>query len=144
MARRKNKRDEDVLTGSLVAMIDVVFQLIIFFVCTVSMQERAVDESIVLPDAPHGKPLESKPPNEFRVDVDRRGVVTWNRMPITEKELTAILAKNLAETHDPELPVVIRGASEAKHKDIRKVMDACTKAGIAKIRILAVQESVKK
>ena len=34
------------MTGNLTAMIDVVFQLIIFFVCTANLQDSAVNAEI--------------------------------------------------------------------------------------------------
>jgi biopolymer transport protein ExbD len=48
---------------NMTPMIDVVFQLIIFFVCTADMQQKAIDESIKLALAPHGKPVEQKDPS---------------------------------------------------------------------------------
>ena len=145
MARHKNKREEEVLTGNLTAMIDVVFQLIIFFVATVSMQESAIDSSIVLPPSPHGAPVEGRDPNEIRIDVDKGGVVRLCRMPISENDLTSILSKTMTDTGlGSKLPVVIRGDTGAKHKAVKKVMDACSRAGISKIKFVAIRDAVPK
>ena len=73
------KHEETYLSGNLTAMIDVVFQLIIFFVCTVNMQEKAIDERIALAMAPHGKAVEKKNPLEVNIDVDSKGRISIAR-----------------------------------------------------------------
>ena len=55
---------------NMTPMIDVVFQLIIFFVTTVDMQNKALDTKIRLAMAPHGPAVEKKDPREVMVDVD--------------------------------------------------------------------------
>lgn len=134
------QREEEYLSGNLTAMIDVVFQLIIFFVCTVSMQEKAVDESIKLAMAPHGEVSTVKNPNEITVDVDRDGRIAIARMPLTEGMLYSILSKVAAECGARNVPVIIRGDGKTKHGAVRMVMDACAKAGIWKIKISALRE----
>ena len=54
------RREEDFMTGNLVAMIDVVFQIIIFFVCTSHMQDTALDERIRLAMAPNGQAVTTR------------------------------------------------------------------------------------
>ena len=134
------KREEEYLSGNLTAMIDVVFQLIIFFVCTVNLQDAGVDQSIRLAMAPHGEVVTKKNPLEIYVHVDRNGRISIARMPITERELTKMLVKVASDYGAANVPVIIRGDAKAKHGDIRKVMDACAAAGIWKIKIAALKE----
>ena len=54
------KRQEIPLFGNLTAMIDVVFQIIIFFVCTSNLQSSSIDTRIELARAPHGQPVTKK------------------------------------------------------------------------------------
>ena len=56
---------------NMTPMIDVVFQLIIFFVCTIELEKAAIDESIRLAMAPHGPAIEEKNPLEVVIDVER-------------------------------------------------------------------------
>ena len=63
-------RSEEVMTGKLTAMIDIVFQLIIFFVCTTNLQDSSVNVEIALPLAPHGVVQVEKDPREINIDVD--------------------------------------------------------------------------
>lgn len=136
----RKKGEEEYLSGNLTAMIDVVFQLIIFFVCTVSMQENAVDASIRLAMAPHGEVSNVKNPLEINVDVDRNGVISVARVRYTEQEITSIFKKVAGDYGPNNVPVNIRGDGKAKHGAVRAVMDACARAGIWKIKISALKE----
>jgi len=142
MARRKTKREEEVQNGSLVAMIDVVFQLIIFFVCTVSMQEKNVKDRIVLPTAPNGVAVTSNS-DDFRIDVEKNGSIGLSGMATTDSELYDFIVKAMAQTgKGRDLNVVIRGDLGSKHKAIKKVMDVCSRAGIWKIKFVAIKKAV--
>jgi len=136
----RRQKEEDYLSGNLTAMIDVVFQLIIFFVCTVSMQEKSIDESIHLAMAPHGEVSKDKNPLEINIDVDRNGAISISRQRVTEGTLYSILTKVAAEYGARNVPVIIRGDGKVKHGSVRTVMDACARAGIWKIKISALKE----
>jgi len=134
------KYEEEYLNGNLTAMIDVVFQLIIFFVCTVSMQDTAVDERIRMALAPHGTVVEKKDPAEINVDVDTAGYIYIARTPYTKRELTAILTKVVQDNRGRQVPLIIRGDSSTRHEAIQRVMDACAEAGIWKVKFAALKE----
>ncbi len=123
-------------------MIDVVFQLIIFFVTTIELEKAAIDESIRLAMAPHGAPVEQKDPREVVIDVDNSGRISVARNYMNEAFLRNQLRKVVAE-HGQTTPVVIRGDIKTKHEDIRKVMDACSFAGLWKVKFSAVQDPAK-
>ena len=135
----KQQRAEEYLSGNLTAMIDVVFQLIIFFVCTVSMQDKAMDERIRLALAPHGKAVATKDPMEITVDVDSKGRISIAREYMSQGALLSILRKVEGE-YGQQVPVIIRGDGETVHADIKKVMDACGSAGLWKIKFAALKE----
>ena len=120
-------------------MIDVVFQLIIFFVCTVNMQDKAVDDRIGLAMAPHGQAVKTKNPLEISVDVDAAGRLSIARTMISQGTLVSILRKVVGE-HGQQVPVIIRGDSRTKHEDIKKVMDACSASGLWKVKFAALKE----
>jgi biopolymer transport protein ExbD len=136
----REKREEEALNGNLTAMIDVVFQLIIFFVCTVNMQDKAIDDRIKLAMAPNGKVDTKKNPLEVKVDVSDTGVVSISRTPMSMSMLTTILNKARADARGADVPVLIRADGRVKHETVRKVMDACTAAKIWKIKFTALKE----
>ena len=132
-------KEEEYLSGNLTAMIDVVFQLIIFFVCTVNMQEKAIDDKISLAMSPHGVAVTQKDPREINVYVDGKGNLSIARARVSQPTLVAILKKMVAE-YGQQVPVIIRGDGKTQHMAIRKVMDACAEAGIWKIKFAALKE----
>jgi biopolymer transport protein ExbD len=134
------QQEETYLSGNLTAMIDVVFQLIIFFVCTVNMQDTAIDTSIRLAMAPYGQEVKIKNPLEINIDVDNDGHLSIARTRLSEPVLVDVLRKAAGENGAQNVPVIIRGDSKTKHEYIRVAMDACVKARIWKIKFAALKE----
>jgi biopolymer transport protein ExbD len=142
MAKKKRKHEEDALYGNLTAMIDVVFQIIIFFVCTANMQDSEVDSRIRLPDAPNGIVEKKKDPRQVVISVDKSGVLRIGRSPLPLNTLDLIMRKAVKQCGS-DTPVVIRGDERCTHKMIKTVMDTCTGAGIYKIKFSAMKEKGK-
>ncbi len=136
------KKPKEEAGVNMTPMIDVVFQLIIFFVCTVEMEKAAIDESIRLSMAPHGPALEQKDPREVVVEVDDQGRISIARTYMGESYLRTILRKVVSD-HGQTTPIMIRAAGGAKHEDVRKVMDAAAYAGLWKVSFVATKELAK-
>lgn len=124
-------------------MIDVVFQLIIFFVITANMQDERLDQILTLAMAPNSKIVETKDPREVNIDVDRAGRIMINRKRLSQASLTVILNQARGKW-GREVPVTIRGDGQTKHDAIRQAMDACTEAGLYKIKFGAIKERAEK
>ena len=120
-------------------MIDVVFQLIIFFVVTAAMQDKALETNVRMAMAPNGPVEEVKDPRTVTVDVTADGTIQIMKTRISEGQLLTIL-NNARKTAGQSTPVVIRGDLTAKHEAIKRVMDICGKAGLWKIRFAALKE----
>jgi len=134
------KQEEITLGGQLIAMIDVIFQIIIFFVCTSSMQDSSRDASIHLASAPHAKVEEGKNPLQVEIEINRSGRLTVGRSPLSDRELYQIMRKAIADSQPRPVPVIIRADGRATHSMVRKAMDTCTEAGITQISIAAFKE----
>ena len=120
-------------------MIDVVFQLIIFFVVTAAMQNKAMETNVRMAMAPNGPVEEVKDPRTVLVDVVADGTIQIMKTRISEGQLLTIL-NNARKTSGQSTPVVIRGDLQTKHEAIKRVMDICGKAGLWKIRFAALKE----
>ena len=120
-------------------MIDVVFQLIIFFVVTAAMQNKALETNVRMAMAPHGPVEEVKDPRTVVVDVDKNGKISIMKTNLSEAQLLSVLVKARNSTGQ-STPVVIRGDGEAQHDAIKRVMDVCGKAGLWKLRFAALKE----
>ena len=134
------KQSEEMQSGGLISMIDVVFQIIIFFVCTASMQDNSRDAQVKLAMAPHGKPEMEKNPLQIEIEISARGYVTVGRSPLSDSELYAVIRKAINESRPQQVPVVIRADGRATHNMVRKAMDTCTAAGVMQVKIAALKE----
>lgn len=124
---------------NMTPMIDIVFQLIIFFVVTADMANKANDTLVSMAMAPNGVVEEQQDPRTITVDVDKQGKISIAKVDLSEGQLLAILNKARKESGQ-STPVVIRGDEKAEHESIRRVMDICGKAGLWKLRFAALKE----
>jgi biopolymer transport protein ExbD len=135
---------EENLNGNLTAMIDVVFQLIIFFVATTSLQSQAIEDRVKLAMAPHGKEVKAKVANEVVISVRSDGAMAFGNGPRFDRPtLTAILKKIRADSGGTP-SVVIRADGSVIHEYVKNAMDACTDSGVWKIKFQALKEQGKK
>ncbi len=130
---------------NMTPMIDVVFQMIIFFVCTAQLEKEQFSAWIHLPDSPHAPAMaEAKDPRTITIEVDARGKVSIAHTPLTVSKLRKVLNKTVTDygVYGPSIPILIRADAVTKHTSIRQVMDACTGAGLYKIAFVAVKDSL--
>ena len=135
MARKSQENPQLDMTP----MIDVVFELIIFFVVTLT-QANAKDETVRLEDGKHGIELtpDELPPTHLIVDVARNGRISMCDVTITPAELGRRVKERMRKYG--EFPVMIRADYRAKHKAGAEVMNACTQNGIWKLSFVAVYD----
>jgi biopolymer transport protein ExbD len=118
-------------------MIDVVFQLIIFFIVTIKMDDQ-LNEDIVLEDSKNGEILKEIDPLTVIIEVDQRGYMTMRNTPLKSQQLLRMLRNK--NTKYGQFPILIRADWRTRHKDVKKVMDICTMAGLWRINFAAVME----
>ena len=131
-------------------MIDVVFELIIFFVVTLTEAQRK-DETIELEDGRHGIVLtpEELPPTHMQIDIaardtkGKRYALGKERISMGDREITPDeIGRRVKEKYKKvgEFPIMIRADYECPHWAVAQVMNACTAAGIWKISFMAIGE----
>ena len=123
-------------------MIDVVFELIIFFVVTLTEAQKK-DDTIELEDGRHGVVLtpEELPPQHMQVDIGVRNGKA--RISMGDRDITpAEIGKRIKDRYKRygEFPVLIRADKNARHEAVARVMNACTANGIWKISFMAIHE----
>ena len=156
MARKRKKHDAPPAELPMTPMIDVVFQLLIYFIVTIkpidvmahldvsrpspeAQQQKELEMELRLAMAPDGKAVERKDPRTINVDVDDEGRVYIARQRLSIPALRAIL-RQAVNRHGQTLPVVIRGDLSARHEYIRRVIDTCSEAGLWRIKFAAIKE----
>ncbi len=137
----KLNRDDAAL--DMTPMIDMVFQLMIFFLVTIKMDQDQINESIKLAKAPHGPAIEERDPRTITIEVDKTGRISLGGTYMRPELLRAILQGAVYKTGFG-IPILIRGHLTAPHKDIRRVMDICSGVGLWRIQFAAIQKEAKK
>ena len=139
MARKSQENPQLDMTP----MIDVVFELIIFFVVTLTEAQRK-DETIELEDGRHGIVLtpEELPPTHMMIDVgiNKKGMP---RISMGDRDMTPEeIGRRVKDRYNKigEFPVLIKADFNCRHEAVRRVMDAVTANGIWKISFVAVGE----
>lgn len=137
MAKRKRKRNNAGCELDMTPMIDVVFQLIIFFIVTMKMEESA-NPDIKLEHAKEGPEYKGDNPLTMTIEVDRRGWLSMNNIQLTPNTLRNMVKHRYNKYGT--FPVMIRADKNTKHEDVRKVMDICTESGLWRIDFAAIKE----
>jgi len=118
---------------NLTAMTDVVFNLLVFFMCATTFFHAVETEiDVNLPNAESAGALE-RPPEEIVITVRADGAVYVSGEVRQHADLVELL--RAAAQNDPETPVTIRGDRQAEHQSIVSVMDACGVAGLFNLAV---------
>ncbi len=137
----REQKEPEMQSGNLTAMIDVVFQIIIFFVVSTNLQ-NTIDDRIKLAISPHAKPVTGKDPREIKIDVDSKGNISISRYTYSARDLGLMIKKAVAD-YGADIPIVIRGDQNTKHSAMKVAMDACTDARLWKIKFSVLKEKGK-
>ncbi len=132
-------------------MIDFVFELIIFFVVTLTESLKR-DETIELEDGQHGVVLvpAELPPTMMQIDIGlypdgpRKGKprISMGDTDISTSEISRRVRERVKKYKD--FPVMVRADFAVPHRAVAQVMNACTEAGIWKISFQAIGEDKTK
>ncbi|HEX3997951.1 MAG TPA: biopolymer transporter ExbD [Pirellulales bacterium] len=118
---------------NMMPMIDILLQLVIFFLVATQITTAERSLPIVLPQASAAKPLTSKP-KEFFIDIDRQGHYYAHGAPATLDSLEKQLGQ--ASVDNPQRQsVVIRADKNCVWNHVVAVMNSCNKVGIADYRV---------
>lgn len=124
------------LTGevgfNMTPMIDVVFQLIIFFLVSSHIAKQEVQMKLPLPLASSAQKEEVREEvPKLTIHVDLEGQIFLAARPMDPQELSKRLRERKAKLGENQpLEVRIRGDRRAPYRAIEPVMVACAEAGI--------------
>lgn len=117
---------------NLTPLIDVVFQLLIFFMVATTFLDPEREIDIDLPEATTGTRAEVQS-DELVINVFADGRLVLSGETIAPGELLSRLKR--AAQEDPRTPVTIRGDRVVHHERIVAVMDACGQAGLLNLAV---------
>jgi biopolymer transport protein ExbD len=114
-------------------MIDVVFQLLIYFIVTIRPVDvyAIVDVTRPSPDKPK---IEQPPVQLLRIGVFEEGF-TMNDRPVSDREFPRMV-ETVAKM-DKEQTVLILAAPQSSHERLVRVLDLCTKNELKNLSVLS-------
>ena len=130
--RRNNKGENPKL--DMTPMIDVVFQLLIFFVVTLKQEDILSKLSAARP-APDPSANPQKQPDPTTIIVCNQGFL-FNGMPMRIDELDNRLAR--VSRSSKTAMVLVKCTMDSPHKFLIQALDACNKHGLQNLSILSM------
>lgn len=121
------KAEEEIPTINLTPMLDVVFNLIVFFMVGTKFVEMDHEIKLQVPQVAHASPLTAAPSRRV-VCVTREGTVTLDGQPLALPELTNRLRQAKAEY--PALGVTVKGDGGGVFENVADALSAVNGAGI--------------
>lgn len=146
---------------NLVPMLDLVLQLVMFFMLCANFIQEDLNISIKLPSAIQAKPLDKTEDYVIYLNVDKDGVISSGKgagnvhtnVLQLQNYLRDVYRFDQARIEREEKAgrqarlslVVIRGDKDCTFKQINDVMDTCRRVGYADVQLRAiVQTSMSK
>jgi biopolymer transport protein ExbD len=137
---------------NLVPLLDVVLQLIMFFMLTVNfVRTDQINEAVVLPESQTGVPLDKTVRYVLFLNMDRTGkllvpkdvkVDTDSRITEYLRTQKEIARRNMKKNEDPDqFLVVLRAHKLAESKDVFRVLNLCIAAGIKRYQTRAMSQA---
>lgn len=120
----------------LTPVIDVVFNLLIFFLVATRFDQEERQLPIALPEVAQAQPLAMT--QELVVNISREGTYTVAQKTYSEAELATLL--RLVKGKNPQQSVLIRSDGDTAWKFGVRVMGLCNKAHIENYRVAALQK----
>ncbi|MDB5745237.1 MAG: biopolymer transporter ExbD [Massilia sp.] len=120
----------------LVAMIDCIFFLLMFFMLATTFKQQTSSKPqkelpVQLPTAEASVVRAGSADDALVIGVDRSGGLFVDTRPVTVQELHTILAR--AAAADPQRRIRIDGDRDASYQHIVRVLDLCQLDGLTNI-----------
>ena len=148
MAHGPSSTDE-IPEPNLVPLLDLVLQLVMFFMMCANFVMEENDQSIKLPLSQQAKPIADTGPDVLHMGIDQDGAVRVVGKPVlkTDEEIVTFLRLDVYEANkrralekgDGEVRtlVVIRADKNTDFEKVYRVMRQCQQAGLRKLQLRA-------
>ncbi len=137
---------------NLVPLLDLVFQLIMFFMITVNfVRVDQINEDISLPIAQAAVPMEKSAEEFIFLNIDRNGKLVGSLEDLNAgRKLEEFLKSKMTElqrqarfkgeTGEPKVVLVLRADKDARYKDIWSIVELGKTAGIKRYQFRALKK----
>ena len=130
---------------NLTPLLDLVLQLVMFFMLVANFVMDELSDKIKLPVASQAKPLTAKDQNILYLNVNREGkVIVLHKDPLISPAEIKTFMDNTAKLHalGPDkaretVTVIVRADRDTRFRDIFKTMSAIKQSGFRKVQLRA-------
>ncbi len=138
------KSKSDIEPVNLTPMIDIVFQMIIFFVFTLDLEREKFDKELEIAEAKKAPEIIEFIPASIYPQVLRDGTVKIGSAVVNERTFRGIIQGAIKNSGGrTDIPVLIYAEGETPHKHIMRIMDICSQEKLYDIRIIGLLEKSK-
>ncbi len=146
---RIKKSQEDLAEGDMTPMIDMVFQLIAFFMVIINFTEAEQDARIQIPISEMAKPPETPFEEQLTLQLTRDEHVIYAGDEIPMDQMPGVLnrERDLLERQNKQVAdatVIIRADGRAKHGVVQQLIKACQDVGFERFALRAEQKKSSK
>jgi len=136
MGRSSKRTAGEPVKLEMTPMIDVVFQLLIFFIVTLKQEDILSSMQVMRP----GRPVETQgpiPPPPFTIVIDSHGFI-YNGRGITEKQLRETIER--FARYDRNKTIAIKATLDSPHEFLIRLLDICALNDVNNIAVFSIQQ----
>lgn len=115
-------------------MIDVVFQLLIYFIVTIKPVDVVTNLDVFRPAPDKNAPKDTPPPNLLRLGIYQDGY-TLNDQPVSLDQMDVALGKLAGIDAGQTIMITVSAVSE--HGALVKALDLCAKNGLKSLSVVS-------
>lgn len=134
MARKRSPRPQDAGELNMTAMIDVVFQLLVFFIVTNKPIDVMTNLDVFRPSPQQQQKEQMELPNLVRIQIFPDGFMINDRQ-VNVADLDGLIGK--LASFSKEQTILIMCTSLSKHADLVRVLDICTRNGLKNLSVIS-------
>lgn len=136
MAARIKRRRKTIESGDvqMTAMIDVVFQLLVYFIVTIQPVDVIAHLDVFRPSPEAKQEQLQTPPKMIRIQIYPDGF-TINDRAVGLREMETLLGRLAAI--DTKQTIMIMVAAQSKHDDLVRVLDLCAKNRLQNLSVVS-------
>ena len=144
---------------NLVPLLDLVLQLVMFFMVCANFVMEQINESIQLPKAEAARPLDSNAQNIIFLNVNEKGEVLLSQLDVVGKDsilynpiqVQSYMKRRFDEdirqaggdkTKPPRSTLIIRANKKTSFEKVYGIMKACQLAGYQNCQLRAIRNSL--
>jgi|YNPMSStandDraft_1061717.scaffolds.fasta_scaffold55264_2 biopolymer transport protein ExbD len=135
MARKRKSKEAPEAELPMTPMIDVVFQLLIYFIFTIKPLDVLAHLDVFRPGPEQRTERLEVPPNLVRIGIFYDGF-TVNDKPVAESQLESLI-RRLAEL-DRKQTVLIMCSAASPHEFLVRVLNLCAKYQLTNLSVISV------